>query len=173
MTPRLIQIERHSDFDESPWWCFVHCETETLMLTEFVTDRYNLDGYRCIRKRDISAVSEEFPRKDFIQRALRCKGIQSSSPNIELVDDIPIMLRQISSVYGIVTLHRELVCPTECEIGKLIETDDDTYVLDWITPNGEWKTDNRRFLFADVTRIDWGDEYSQALVIVNADRNGG
>lgn len=143
------------------------------MLLQLVSDRYDLDGYRCIRKEDISDMSDEFTRKDFVERVLRCKGMQFAPPELELVDDIRTMIERIPSKYEIVTIHRELVCPDECEIGKLRDSDHNTYVLDWMTPNGEWETDDRSFQFADVTRLDWADGYSEALLIVNADRSAG
>lgn len=173
MTPRLVQIERIGDINESPWYGFVHSETESLMLLQLVSNRYDLDGYRCIRKKDIHVVSDEFTRKDFVQRALRCKGLQPESPKVELVDDIRVMMQQIPSGYEIVTIHRELVRPDECEIGKLCDTTEDKYTLDWITPDGEWEPDDRPFKFTDVTRLDWGDEYSQTLLLVDADRKRG
>jgi hypothetical protein len=173
MMSRLVQIERHSDFDESVWYGYIMFETESLMVLQYVSDSYNLDGYRCVRKSDISCVKDEFSRKDFVQRALRCKGVTCSAPKIEMADDLRKMMERIPVVYGLVTIHRELVCPNECEIGVLRDTSSDTYNLEWITPNGDWIHDDRPFRFTDVTRLDWGDEYSRTLLIVNADRNGG
>ena len=153
MNPRLVQVERHYSFDESRWYGYVLFETESLVLLQVVSDRYDLDGYRCIRKVDVRVMSDDFSRKDFVQRALRCKGLKCSWPNVQLVNKIPDMIELIVSECGLVTIHRELVCPDECEIGKVRESNGDTYLLDWISPNGEWEVDDRPYRFS--TLRDW------------------
>ena len=173
MNQRLVQVERLSSFDEHRWYGYVVSSTDSFLLLQVVSDRYDLDGYRCIRQADISSIAENFSRKDFVQRALRCKGLNWSLPRVRLVNDIREMMKRIESECELVTIHRELVCPDECEIGRVREIDRDTYTLDWITPNGEWEEDDRPFRYSDITRLDFADEYSRTLLMVYKDRNIG
>lgn len=172
MTPRLVQIERCAAFDESAWCGFLLSESQALLLLQYVSACCSLDGYRCIRKQDVVRVSDDFAKRDFVERALRCKDLHSSEPSINLNDDLERLMCDIAMEYGLVSIHRELVCPDECEIGKIRVADSETYILDWITPNAEWSRDDRPFRFAEITRLDFDDEYGQTLLIVNADRNG-
>lgn len=172
-TPRLVQVIRREAFDESPWYGYLWSESESLLLLQYVSDRYDFDGYRCIRRKDLADVLDEFPRRDLIERAMRLKGLIPRMPSVSLGDDIRDVMIQIPIEYEIIAIHRELECPDECEIGKIRESDAESYTLDWMTPDAEWLEDDRPFRFGDATRLDFDDEYAKTLLIVSADRNGG
>ena len=169
---RLVELQRE-EFDTFSWYGFVVSETAQLMLLHFVSDRYDLDGYRCIRQQDISLLELEFERKDLVERALRLKKLSPAAPRVTAQTDMRTMMEEVQREYGLLTIYREEVYLDGCDIGQVRMSSETTYVLRWLDPNAEWDLDHRPFRYADVTRLDIDSEYERTLLMVAEDRERG
>jgi hypothetical protein len=169
MTSRLVRLQREH-FDSSPWYGFIVSESDPLLVLQIVSDRYDLDGYCVVRRADVGAIDGDFERADFIRRALRLKGQQPTVPRVAAMTSMPAMMESIQREYGLLTIHRESVTQTECEIGQIRMSSEDTYVLHWLDPDARWDLDDRPFRYRDVTRIDFDREYERILLLVAKDR---
>jgi hypothetical protein len=167
---RLVRIERER-LDEWHLYGFVVSTSPHLLILHQLSDRYDLDGYRCVRRVDISALDEEFERRDLIERALRLKGLSPQSARVAARENMREMMHDVQREYGLLTIHREDVHPDECEIGEIRMSFESTYVLKWLDPDARWETDDRAFRYSDVTRLDFDGEYERTLLMVSADRD--
>lgn len=66
----------------------------------------------------------------------------------------------------LVTLHLEATDPDVCYIGRPVKlTHKRVHLLD-ITPSAEWRDRPRKWDLTDVTRVEIGGRYEQALALV-------
>ncbi len=167
----LIALDRAAIEPAAPsWYGFLVGESRDLVAIHCVSERYDLDGYRVFRRDTVTAMTGRFPRRRLIEAALRLKELTPRAPAPLDLASMPAVVAAVDAAYPLVVIHRELVHPDECEIGRLRLHTEDTYVLDWLTPNAMWEVDRRRFRFDDITRIDFDSEYENTLAMVAAAR---
>ena len=82
-------------------------------------------------------------------------------PGISLTS-LPDLLESIGRSYPLITIHPEKVKPDVCYIGPLLSIAKATFTIDDLDCNAEW-SGPRRLRFSDVTRVDFGGGYEEAL----------
>jgi hypothetical protein len=158
----LVSIFREQ-LDETEWFGYVVGEGEDFLAIQCVSDRYDLDGYRVFRSADIDDVDDDFERKDLVERAMEIKQLEPRRiPWLQLTSARELVL-SILEVEPLVVIEREVVCPEECEIGRVRLDSDGTYSLLWMTTNAEWERDDRVFRYDDITQVSFGGEYETTL----------
>jgi hypothetical protein len=65
-----------------------------------------------------------------------------------------------------VTIHREKVAPDICVIGKVIRVGEGRVYLLEIKTDASWETEASHYRLRDITRIDFGGRYEEALALV-------
>lgn len=101
---------------------FVVDANEEMVLLQLVDDSVRLNGYQILFLEDISDFAHPAPFNDFQKRVLALREEEVVDPEVDL-DDLAVLLMDISEEYGLVTLHREEVEPDSCEIGRVIRAD--------------------------------------------------
>jgi hypothetical protein len=86
-----------------------------------------------------------------------------------VLDDLAVLLIDISEEFGLVTLHREEIEPDSCEIGRVVRADAVTYELEEIGSDARWFDDTFEYDLYDITRIEFGGAYEDALLLANDD----
>src|SRR5262245_44823922 len=130
-----------------------------------VADLIIFNGFQVFRFRDVSSVEVPAPYAAFVDRVLRLRR-QTLPPNPEVdLTDIATVLRTASATYSLVTVHREVVDPDVCHIGSVEGIADGTLVLRPISPDAEWLEERESFPLHDITRIDFGGLYEDALAL--------
>lgn len=168
----LVRIARKL-LDRTFSYGFVVAEGKSLIAFHSVSDRYDLDGHRVLRRADEPLIEHDFERADLIRRALRLKGLTPEDvPWLEL-GSMRAVIESVQAHHPVVVIHREHVHPDECEIGTVRMTSDSTYVLRWLDVNGVWDLDHRPFRYDDVTEVSFGAEYETTLAMVAEDRTAG
>jgi hypothetical protein len=137
-----------------------------LLLMQRVTDRIDLDGYDVFRTADITTGEREFPHRQFLERAVALKALAPSSPGSIHLTNIRECLEDVQRRFPLVVIHREKVAPHECEIGRVRLTAGDLYALQWLSPDAIWEDDKELYRYADVTRVQFGNEYENTLALV-------
>ena len=161
----IVSITRKA-FDESPWYCFVVQESEHYVVGQHISDRYDLDGYRVFRKKDITTVEESFDKRDFLEVALRVKGLTPLPPKPLELSSMRALMESAQQQFGVLIIKREKLHPDELEVGTVRMASEKTYVLRWLTPGAEWENDDRPFRYQDVTMVEFGGEYENTLLMV-------
>ncbi|BFM47856.1 hypothetical protein [Marinomonas sp. THO17] len=147
---------------------FVVDANEEMVLLQLVDDSVRLNGYQILFLEDISDFAHPAPFNDFQKRVLALREEEVVDPEVDL-DDLAVLLMDISEEYGLVTLHREEVEPDSCEIGRVIRADAVTYELEEIGSDARWFDDTFEYDLYDITRIEFGGVYEEALLMANED----
>ena len=162
----LVRFKR-KPLDESFLYGFVLACSETLTLLHLLeTATYTLNGYSVIRNEDVSLYAV-YDRPDYYydSKVLRLKGIKPQpQPEISL-ESFPDLLTSIDRLYPLFTIHRELIDNDICFVGRLAGMTPKTFTLYEVDDCAEW-LGPRRYKFSDITKLDFGGGYEEALALV-------
>ncbi|ETX10326.1 hypothetical protein MUS1_15535 [Marinomonas ushuaiensis DSM 15871] len=147
---------------------FVVAANEEMVLLQLVDDSIRLNGYQVLFLEDISDFAHPAPFNDFQKKVLALRGEEVVDPEVEL-DDLAVLLIDVSEEFGLVTLHREEIEPDSCEIGRVVRADAVTYELEEIGSDARWFDDTFEYDLYDITRIEFGGAYEDALMLANDD----
>lgn len=165
----VVRIFRE-ELDGPDGWTdgFVVDANEEMVLLQLVDDSVRLNGYQVLFLEDISDFAHPAPFNDFQKKVLALRGEKVVDPEVEL-DDLAVLLIDISEEFGLVTLHREEIEPDSCEIGRVVRADAVTYELEEIGSDARWFDDTFEYDLYDITRIEFGGAYEDALLLANDD----
>jgi hypothetical protein len=139
--------------DFSPDWILFHVLN---------TDVFELNGYTAIRSGDVKNY-RAFDRGEFWQnRAVGQFKLNPVRPPGISLTSLSDLLESIGRSYPLITIHPEKVKPDVCYIGPLLSIAKATFTIDDLDCNAEW-SGPRRLRFSDVTRVDFGGGYEEAL----------
>ena len=131
-----------------------------------VSDQIIFNGFQAFRIRDLSTLEIPAPHASFVESALRLRGaLPPPNPSIDL-SDLPSLLTSASTAFPVITVHRETVDPDVCHIGAVLKIANDTVTLRGINADGQWDGEAEVFGLSEVTRVDFGGLYEQALSLV-------
>ncbi len=131
-----------------------------------LSDRIALDGWHLLRVKDIQAVSIDPDPDCFEVKALKARSLwPPSAPELAL-DDVVSAVESASTATAMVSVFDEFDRPGACWIGEVTSLDDAKLRLLEVNTRGGWARKPRTFDPADVTRIDFGGGYEEALRLV-------
>jgi hypothetical protein len=164
MQPHINQIVEfdRGKLDPHSLRGFVLAYSEALTLLNVLTDDYFLNGYSVIRNQDVVSYSPYDSPDYFLNRAVRLKGIKPKrAPKVD-ISDWPLLLKTANQLFPLITIHRELISTDVCHIGTIQTMRAKTFDLFEIDPDAEWERE-RKYRFADVTKVDFAGGYEDAL----------
>lgn len=147
---------------------FVVDANEEMVLLQVVDDSVRLNGYQILFLEDISDFAHPAPFNDFQKRVLALREEEVVDPEVDL-EDLAVLLTDISEEYGLVTLHREEMEEDSCEIGRIVRADAVTYELEEIGSDARWFDETFEYDLYDITRIEFGGAYEESLLLANDD----
>lgn len=125
-----------------------------------------LNGFAALRVADVKKVNRRGGPNSFVGRALAARGEwPPSGANVDL-DDLAQLVRNAAEVAPLVTLHIEAEDPAVCFIGRPVRFTRRSVHLVQITPEAEWDDEPTKWKFTDVTRVDFGGRYEEALSLI-------
>lgn len=132
-----------------------------------VSSEIRFDGFQTVRFADLTKVAAPAPHHEFVRRALTLRKLRRpANPKID-IGELGALLTSASAAFPLVTIHRETVDPHVCQIGKVIKVTEKTVTLREITPDAKWERKLRRYALGEVTRVDFGGAYEDALHAVD------
>jgi hypothetical protein len=130
-----------------------------------LSDRIAFDGWQLIRVKDIQAVSVDPDPDCFEVKALKARSLwPPSAPDLAL-DDVVSAVDSASGPTAMVSVFDEFDRPEVCWIGEVTSLGDSKLHLLEVNTRG-WARKARTFDPADITRIDFGGGYEEALRLV-------
>jgi hypothetical protein len=160
---RMVRFERR--FEPNFITGYVVDVAADLFLLLHVDDSIRFNGFQVCRNRDVRRLRAE-PRADFIQTVLRRRRDRRPvKPRLRL-DDFSEVLRSAARHVPLVTIHRESVDPGVCHIGAVVEVGERRVVLREIGTDGTWDPCLEEYALREITRVDFGGAYEDALLIV-------
>ena len=126
--------------------------------------RFN--GFSILRIEDVSDVELPHAHAGFVESALRMREESvEGAPAIEL-ETMAAAIRSAGRLEELVTLHTEQTEPGICKIGRIRSVDDASVKLIALDPDADWDDEATAVPLADVTRVDIGGAYEEALLLV-------
>jgi hypothetical protein len=133
------------------------------VLQAFEAGAHSSAGYMAFRSKDVSLLTVPAPNQQFAAKALRLRGLRRQVPKGLKVGSLPALMRSANGVEPVVTIHLEALAPETCYIGRVATVAKREVELHEITPGAKWKRTTTVFLLADITRVDFGGPYEDAL----------
>jgi hypothetical protein len=162
----VVNLDRKPIDDFTLAGFVVGLSTKLLCLHVIEGETLMLDGYAIVRLSDIR--SYRVGKKAFIDRALRLLGRIPIAPDGFDLSGWEGLLTSVQSKYPLVTISTEKDAPGCIFIGRLVKHSKRSVVIEAVDLDGHW--DGRQeFAYKNITRVDFGDGYVDALVAVMAD----
>ncbi|WP_449066735.1 hypothetical protein [Planomonospora algeriensis] len=140
-------------------------------LLHTVCDQIRLDGYSAVRIRDVEhATDSGWPGADFVHRALSLRGdVPAPLPDIDL-DSTARLIETMAEAFPLLGLTFEEIDPDALFIGRARGITSKKRVrLQQISSRAAWDGFCTMHKIGDITRLDAGDGYAEALRLVGGD----
>jgi hypothetical protein len=134
-----------------------------------LSDRIAFDGWQLVRRKDIQSVTIEPDPDCFEITALRARDLwPPTAPelDLDLDDTVGAITTASRAAATMLSVHVELDRPDVCWIGAVTSVDERLLRLLEVNTHGGWARRSRTFDPADVTRLDLGGGYEEALLLV-------
>jgi len=137
------------------------------VLLQLLSGRITFDGWVALRMEDVQAVTI-YPTEDCFEiAAVKARGLwPPTSPTTATPRDIGEVLAQAKQHASVVAVHREFERPDAAWCGAVRDVSSDTLSFLEVNVAGGWARKPRRFDLDDITRVDFGGGYEEALQLV-------
>jgi hypothetical protein len=135
-------------------------------LLALVNDEICFNGFQCLRLRDIRNLQVPAKYAAFIEAALKKRGQQKPKKPRVSVSGLPELLLSANEAFPLLTIHRESADPEVCHIGRLVGLRKGRVALLEIGPDATWDAKPEEYSLNQITRIDFGGGYEEALHLV-------
>ena len=158
----LIGVTR--GFDGRTWRGFVAgLDGDWVLMHVLSGPTMRLNGYVALRVADLTEIEDD---ETFAPLALRLAG-ERPRPQLDLLLlDLPGLLSSATPLFPLLAIFREKTPTGGCYIGKIADLGRKKFALRVVNRGGEWVDEPYKFRYKDVTRIDLGDGYLDALWLV-------
>ena len=142
--------------------------SETFVLLHLLDGGFHmaLNGYTALPLSEIKKIRLLDDDNSFADRALKVKGIFPKPQLDLLLLDFPGLLSSADAHFPLVTIHLERLNRDCCFIGRVEKLTKKSLQLQKIDASAQW-AEMEKFRFEDITRIDFGGGYEEALWLVN------
>ncbi len=134
-------------------------------LLHVIGDGITDDGLYAMRHRDVTELELPDRHARFIDRAVVLKGIAPRLPNGFALDDVHQVVVAAAGIAPVIGVHVDSEDEAEvCYIGRLVETADEGFGMQEISPDAEWLREVSQFAWDEVSTISMHDPYASALL---------
>ncbi len=140
-------------------------------LLHLVDDDITFNGFLVLRISDITEVEAPHEFAAFIERALHLRG--AGDPEVPTIDlsSIASILESAARSFPLVAIHREDLTTEICHIGRPVAIDDGVLRLQEMSPDAVLDDDPEDYRLGEITRVDFGGGYEDALWLVGSDNS--
>lgn len=135
-------------------------------LLALVGDGIRFNGFQCFRLSDVRKLQVPHPNAAFVEAALKKRGERFPKKPRVSVASIEELLLSVNRTFPLVTIHREKAYPDVCEIGRITQVADGRVSILEIKPDASWESKSYQYRVRDITRVDFGGDYEDALNLV-------
>ena len=137
-------------------------------LIALVDENIRFNGFQCLRLQDVRNLEVPAKYAAFIEAALKLRGEKRPRIPAVVVDSVHELLRTAGRAFPLITIHRERVAPDVCHIGRVVAVSESEVSLLEIGPDACWDADALSYRTKEITRVDFGGDYEEALMLVNS-----
>ena len=162
---RVVRIWREH-IDRNALQGVVLSVSNDLVLVHRLSDAIHLDGYGVLRTSDVTQFESRPRYGPFYQRALKVRRERPKLPQGIELDGMGNAIESASRAFSLVTVHREAISRDTCAVGRIRTLTAKTIILRCLTPMAKWDGDYPRYRLSDITLLDFGGQYEDALARV-------
>ncbi len=145
---------------------FIIAVNADLVLLLCVSNQIRLDGFAVVRICDISGLEAPHAHDQFVEEALRLRGeAVPDAPEVDITS-IGSALRAAGKLHSVLAVHREEVESEVCHVGAVVSVSRESIGLLEIGPDADWDEEPTTYALSEITRIDFGGGYEEALALV-------
>jgi hypothetical protein len=160
----LVQFTRR--LEQESVMGYVLATGPRFFLLALVDENIRFNGFQCLRLQDVRNLEVPARYATFVEAALKLRGQKRPrTPRIS-VQSIQELLQTAGRLFPIVTIHREQVAPDVCHIGRVLSASESEVSLLEIGPDACWEDEALSYRTKQITRVDLGGDYEQALTLV-------
>jgi hypothetical protein len=161
----IVRVTRGA-FDEHGDIGYVEAVGDELLLLALISDEIWFNGFAVLRLADISELESPHEYADFVEEALRLRDESvAAAPAVSLAD-LGSAIRTAGRLFPVVVIHREEVEPEICRIGRVVKVTKESVTILEIGPDAEWEAEPSTWALDEITRVDFGGGYEEALALV-------
>lgn len=165
----LVRIEREALEDGYVKGCIVGTSTKLLAIAA-LSDTLHPNGFTVIRTADVSKLQAPDPYAGFVAEAMQLRGdVLPRLPRLDLTS-WSSLLPAAPRRFPLVTLHVQEIDPEVCYIGRPLRLASRGVILATIGADATWDHELLRLAWADITQVDFGGAYEEALALVARSR---
>lgn len=157
----LVQFTR--SVEEGSVEGYVLATGPRFFLLALVEDNARFNGFQCLRLQDVRNLQVPAKHARFIKAALKVRGERRPRLPSVVVDSVQEILRTAGRAFPLITIHRETVTPEVCHIGRVATVSDSQVSLLEIGPDADWDDETTSYRTREITRVDFGGIYEEAL----------
>lgn len=160
----LVRLTRHTEPGAADGYVVALGERWLLLLV--VGDGVTYEGYQAFRLQDVATLEVPSPRTAFYEAVLRKRGLRRPrTPRVDL-SSTRALVCSAGKRFALVTVHREKVDPEVCHIGKVVSASSASVSLWEVTADATWHENPTGYRLVQITRVDFGGPYEEALALV-------
>jgi hypothetical protein len=163
-TGLLVEVERRIPYADALDGFVVATGREWIALAR-VSDEIDLDGWVMLRLHDVRSV-RLYPADCLAVKALTIRGQWPPVAPVVRLDHVTELITDAAARAPMVTVHREFHRPDACWIGVVRKVSGRTISLLKVDPSGRWARKPCTYRLNQVTRVDVGGRYEDALHLV-------
>lgn len=135
-------------------------------LVAVVNDASHFNGFQCFRLSDVRELQVPAKYAAFTEAALKKRGERMPKKPSVPVRSLRELLLTANDTFPLVTIHRERAAPGVCHIGRVLEVNKGRVTLLEIGPDAAWDAEPIQYRLSEITRVDFGCGYEEALHLV-------
>lgn len=140
-------------------------------LLALVEDNARFNGFQCLRLQDVRNLQVPAKHARFTEAALKLRGERRPRTPDVSVSTVQDLLKTASQAFPLITIHREMMAPDICHIGYVVAVSNSEVSLLEIGPDAEWDDEPESYRIKEITRVDFGGVYEEALILVGGPGN--
>jgi hypothetical protein len=129
-------------------------------------DGVRFNGFSCFRLMDVRRLKVPHKYAPFIEAAQKKLGERIPRKPPIVVDSLQELLLSAGRRFPLVTVYREKFDPDVCYIGRVADVSNNRVSLLEIGPDAGWDHEPESYRLAEITRVDFGGQYEEALHLV-------
>jgi hypothetical protein len=137
-----------------------------VLLHEMHPDWFSLNGYQCVRLRDVKYGEAVGGPDEFIGRAVLLRGLEPKAPGSIDLSSMRSLLQSAARRYPLVAVHSEISRPDVCYIGKVIKVGKRKLWMRTVETDASWGSTDR-FRLDDISLVEFDSGYERMLWQVN------
>lgn len=132
-------------------------------------DGVRFNGFSCFRLMDVRRLKVPHKYATFVETAQKKLGEKIPKKPAIVLKSLDKLLLSASRNFPLITVHREKIDPDVCYIGRVESVSSNRVSLLEIGPDARWDDQTESYRLAQITRVDFGGQYEEALHLVGGD----